>query len=337
MKILFITHVNNNNKIINDYFNDSLLHGFREIYGENVIDYPGTWYMYQDEIKKRNFDLSNLWGNGFTFYDQLDNYNQVNRNNIAEKIKSNFFEYIIYGSFTRSKIYFDEAQKSKSKIILIDGEDNQNLNNNTKSNIIYFKRELNQNIKNVFPLNLSIPENKIVKKYNSSPNYLLAPLIPHRYNTYIYKTEKDYYDMWKDSLFGISYVHGGWWEALRYYEMLMNGCIPIILNIEKCPDQTLIFLPKKQLIEISNNYSWILNQFNPFKIYKKKFLDSGKIFNFLKYTFKKKYDSKQFIEKYPELNDYRSKLIDHTRKYLSTKSIAKYIIETADKFYNLND
>ena len=48
-----------------------------------------------------------------------------------------------------------------------------------------------------------------------------------------YKNEKDYYNMWKDSLFGISYVHGGWWEALRYYEMLMNGCIPIILNLEK--------------------------------------------------------------------------------------------------------
>ena len=27
----------------------------KEIFGNEVIDYPGVWYMYHDEIKKRNY------------------------------------------------------------------------------------------------------------------------------------------------------------------------------------------------------------------------------------------------------------------------------------------
>ena len=56
MKILFITP-DTSKKVASDFLSDGLLHGLRELYGENVIDYPGSWYMYQDEVKKRNFDF----------------------------------------------------------------------------------------------------------------------------------------------------------------------------------------------------------------------------------------------------------------------------------------
>ena len=51
--------------------------------------------------------------------------------------------------------------------------------------------------------------------------------------------------MWQQSIFGISHSFGTWWESVRYYEMLMNGCIPLILNLKKCPQDTLTLLPKK--------------------------------------------------------------------------------------------
>tara|TARA_B100001029_G_C15006411_1_gene421418 strand:- start:53 stop:1057 length:1005 start_codon:yes stop_codon:yes gene_type:complete len=333
MKILFITP-DTSKKIRSDFMSDGLLHGLREQYGENVIDYPGSWYMYKDEVKKRNFDFSNFWGNGFTFYDELENFDQFDRANIQDKIKKNYFNYIIYGSFTRSKFFLEEAKKSNSKIILIDGEDNIDLSQNLDIKIAYFKRELVKDITNVFPINFSIPEKKIVTNINLNPENLLAPLIPHRYKTYIYKNQNDYYKMWQNSIIGISYVWGGWWDALRYYEMLMNGCVPLIQNLENCPKNSLYFLPKKDLLETKKNYSWILSQYNPFRIYKKKFLNFKKLSLFLSSSFKKKYNAEEFIQNFPEINILRSNLLEYTKKFLTTKAMSKYIIDKSNRFYN---
>ena len=334
MKILFITHVNEKNLFPNDIINDCVLHGLKQVYGNsNVIDYPGAWHMYNAEVNKRNFNYKNFWGNGFTYYDLLSNYESVDRSDIENKIKNNFFEYIIYGSITRSQIYLNEAINSKSKVILIDGEDHSNLDFNKNQKIIYFKRELTQDINNVFPINVTIPKSKIINKINLKPKNLLAPLIPHRYKTYIYENEVDYYNMWQDSIFGISYVHGGWWEAVRYYEMLMNGCIPLIPELKKCPKNTLTLLPKEKLINLSNNYLWILNQYFPLNIYKKKFLTLNKIFLYLMNLYKKKYNSSSFINEFQEINEIRQDLIEYTRKYLTTEYSAKYIINTSDQFY----
>ncbi len=334
MKILFITHVNEKNLFPNDTINDCILHGLKEIYGNsNVIDYPGAWHMYNAEVNKKNFNYKNFWGNGFTYYDLLKNYESVDRTEIENKIKNNFFEYIIYGSITRSQLYINEAINSKSKVILIDGEDHTNLAMNKNKNIIYFKRELTEDINNVFPINFSIPKSKIVNKVNLKPKNLLAPLIPHRYKTYIYEKEVDYYNMWQDSIFGISYVHGGWWDAARYYEMLMNGCIPLILDLKKCPKNTLTLLPKEKLINLSNNYSWILNQYFPLNIYKKKFLTLNKFFLYFMNLYKKKYNGSSFINEFQEINEIRQDLIEYTRKYLTTEYSAKYIINTSDDFY----
>ena len=335
MKILYITHVNEKNLVQNDYLNDCVLLGLKELYGNsNVIDFPGAYYMYKDEFKKKQLTFENFWGNGFTFYNILDEYENVDRTDIEKKIKNNFFEYIIYGSITRSQLYINEAINSKSKVILIDGEDHTNLEINKNKNIIYFKRELIKKDSNIFPINFSVPSSKILNKINENPKNLLAPLIPHRYNTYIYKEELDYYNMWQNSIFGLTYVRGGWWDALRYYEMLMNGCIPLIINLEKCPENTLTFLPKEKLIKLFTTYSWILNQYFPLKIYKKKFLSVNKFLKYFKNFYKKKYDSDKFINEFKEVNEVRRELLKYTKDYLTTEYSAKYIINTTNKFYS---
>ena len=116
--------------------------------------------------------------------------------------------------------------------------------------------------------------------------------------------------------------------------MLMNGCIPLVLNLKECPVDTLTQLPKKKLIDIFDKYSWILNKYFPTKIYKKKFLTFNKFLLFFKDIFKKKYNSKNFINEFPEINDIRNNLLDHTRKFLTTEFTAKYIINTAKNFYS---
>ena len=73
---------------------------------------------------------------------KFENYESIDRSDIQNKIKKNYFDYINYGSITRSNKFFEDSLNSKSKIILIDGEDNTNLYLNKNKKIIFFKREL---------------------------------------------------------------------------------------------------------------------------------------------------------------------------------------------------
>lgn len=336
MKILYITHLSENITIpINDLVSDSIFHGLKEAYKNNVIDYPFAWHMDNDEVKKRNYKYkNNFWGNGFTYYDLIFNLKDIDRTDILKKIINNYFDYIIYGSIKKSKKFLNEAINSKNKIIFIDGDDDTEIDRSVLKYGIYFKRELaKHNYSNVFPLNCSIPEKKIIKKLNYFPNNLLAPLIPGRKKTYIYENEKEYYKMWQNSLFGITYNYHNWWEAIRYYEMLMNGCIPLILELEKCPINTLTKLPKSNLINIYNKYSWILNKIFPPIIFKKRYLNLKKFLLYFKSYFQRHYNAKSFLEDYPEVNDVRVELLNYTRKYLTTIYAAEELIDISNKFF----
>ena len=337
MKILFISGLNEKEEegTLNDSMHDVVLHGLREIYGNDVIDYPGAWYMYKEEVKKRKFDIKNLWGNGFTYYDLLSNYDQIDRTDIKNKILNSYFDIIIFGSIRRSIKFFEEATNSKSKIIFIDGEDYVNINEKILNKGVYFKRELvTSEYDNVYPINICIPKKKIIHKINTNPKYILAPLIPHRYSTYIYSNEQDYYKMWQDSIFGLTYVRGGWWESVRYYEMLMNGCIPLLMDLDKCPKETLTKLPKKLLSDTFKQYSWILNKYFPTSIYKKKFLSIKKFYLYFNYLFKKNYTCDSFIKNYPEVIQIKEKLLEYTKENLTTEHVAKSMIQDTLKYYS---
>ena len=140
MNILFISGLNEKERRLNDFMHDIVLHGLREIYGDSVIDYPGVWYMYRDEVKKRNYDINNLWGKGFTLYNLLSNYQQINRTDIEKKIKINYFDFIIFGSIHKPRLFFDEAINSKSRIIFVDGNDHPFINEQITGKGVYFKR-----------------------------------------------------------------------------------------------------------------------------------------------------------------------------------------------------
>ncbi|MAH02920.1 MAG: hypothetical protein CMI70_03970 [Candidatus Pelagibacter sp.] len=347
MKILFIGNSNvNQDSEQNDYMNDIVLHGLREIYGNSVIDYPGVWHMYRDEVKKRNYDISNLWGKGFTLYNLLSNYQQIDRTDIKNKIKTNYFDFIIFGSIDFEKsmnnitnnpqLFFDKVINSKSKIIIVDGSDSPFVNEKLIKMMgkgVYFKRELiSDNIKNVYPISFAIPKEKIVHTINPKPLNILAPLIPGKYSTYIYENEQDYYQSYQNSVFALTYKKMGW-DSLMHYEILMNGCIPLFLNIDKCPEKTLTNLPKKLLSEVFIQYSWILNQFFPTNIYKMKFLSTEKFFLYFLNLFKKKYDSTALINNYPELFEIKRKMIDYTKKNLTTEKIASNVISDTIRLY----
>ncbi|MDC3089659.1 hypothetical protein OA346_00200 [Candidatus Pelagibacter sp.] len=267
MKILYITNHQSLSEQFNDYLSDLLLHGLREHFDINVIDFPGSWYLYKDESKKKELDTNKLWGKGFTIINTLNNYDSIDRNDIEKKIQTKYFDLIIYSSARRSKPFLDNVIKFNNKIIFIDGEDDQFIDENLSKKGLYFKRELIKDQKNLLPIQFAIPKEKILKEVNTKPKYLLAPLIPGRLNTYIYNNEIDYYKMYQESIFALTYKKNGW-DTLRHYEILMNGGLPIFLDIENCPVNTMKYFPKKDIIDIKNKYETILQNYFPTKIFK---------------------------------------------------------------------
>ena len=91
MKILFFTDSHE------DYLADSILHGLRSIYGSDCVDYPKCEVLYKncpEYIKKE------VRGNGFTLYSGLLDDIEIDRFNIAQKIKDGFFDLIKFKSFS---------------------------------------------------------------------------------------------------------------------------------------------------------------------------------------------------------------------------------------------
>ena len=323
MKILFI-HSEGNNTHYNDYMSDLLLHGLRQLLGFQVIDYPGTWYMYSDEILNRQYDKNKLWGKGITIKNTLNNYNSIDRTDIEKKIQNKYFDLVIYSSIRRSELFLESVIKYNNKFLFIDGEDDNYIDERYSNSGLYFKRELLINKSNLLPISFAVPKEKILKNVNEKPTNLLAPLIPGRLSTYIYEDEKTYYNMYANSIFGITNKKLGW-DSLRHYEILMNGCIPLFLNIADCPKLTLTTLPKDRLLNIYDNFHRILQLYSPFHIYKKKFLSIKKIFSYIPNVFKNK-SAPIFLKNNSKVLEIKNELLKYTHQRLTTESLAKYVL-----------
>ncbi len=332
MKILYLTNHQSLSEQFNDYLSNLLLHGLREHFGRNVIDFPGSWYLYKDESKKKELDNSKLWGKGFTIIDTLNNYDSIDRNDIEKKIQTKYFDLIIYSSARRSKPFLDDVIKFNNKAIFIDGEDDQFIDENLNKIGLYFKRELIKDQKNLLPIQFAIPEEKILREVNTKPKNLLAPLIPGRLNTYIYNDEIDYYKMYQESIFALTYKKAGW-DTLRHYEILMNGGLPIFLDIENCPVNTMRNFPKKDIINIKNKYETILQNYFPTKIFKYKFLNFKSFKNYFLNLFSNKKNIDYFIEKDEEIFELKSKLLNFTKKNLTTYKLAEYVINSVKNYH----
>lgn len=147
-----------------------------------------------------------------------------------------------------------------------------------------------------YPIGFSISETKMVSKIPDK-NKDFAFIIPGNLSTYIYNEEIDYYKDYQRSYFAITCKKGGW-DCLRHYEILANGCIPYFLDLDKCPLMTMHKLPKSLIKEAMSLPG----------------VSRGKI------------DHSKF--NYGRYYDILNKLLDHTKKYLTTRSMAQYLLDT---------
>jgi hypothetical protein len=104
----------------------------------------------------------------------------------------------------------------------------------------------------VYPLNIVVPPKLVLDKVPEKKK-LFGTVIPGDESTYIFKTADDYYGDYQESYFGYNWKKGQW-DTGRNQEIIMNGCIPLFMDIDKCPEHCLMHHPKKKYQELRDKY-----------------------------------------------------------------------------------
>jgi hypothetical protein len=237
MKILFIS------KSISDYLPDSIFHGLITL-GINIVDYNKLWYMWDDAK-----DLDKIYGRGFSLFGTLpSNINaKIDRTDIVHKIRTRYFDYIIYGSIWRCLDLFEivKDRYPPNRIILLDGEDYNDLHELSLS-YPSFKRELIYH-NTIKPIGFSIPHSKF-KMYANFKDKIFATSIPGNRSTYIFNNETNYYADYSSSFYGMTIKKSGW-DCMRHYEIIASCCLPYFIDLKSCPDLIMHRFPKNLVIE----------------------------------------------------------------------------------------
>jgi len=271
-----------------DYQCDCVMHGLYNLLGADLTHTDNYYLMYKEHT---NPDiLKNISGRGFTIWGNLPSYLNDN-SDIQNKIKSKYFDYVIYGSFRRCLDYLDLVKENypANKIVFIDGEDDTNLIKPADGFV--FKRELIYDINGVYPISFAIPEEKICKNITLiNKNKKIANYKPGNPGTgYVYINEEDYYNDYRSSYFALTHKKSGW-DCMRHYEILANYCIPYFPDIENCPIKTMNNFPKNKIIKTNELFNKININMDEYNIL---------------------------------LND----IFEYTKQNLTTKRLAKYIID----------
>lgn len=257
MKILFVTNYNSIAKhsggFINDFLNDLLFYGLYENLGTDVVDSTQIVSLYKEFEPK--IPKQCLWGKFTAFY--LIDKTSVDRTDIESKIRNKYYDFIVYGAIRRCMDYWDLVNSiySKNKIILVDGNDDQDVLS-LCDEYPYFKRELIdlENLqKNLYPISFSIPTCKVTGNKNTKKQKYIATCNPFDKSTYVFTDEKKYFDDYNNAYFGITSKKAGW-DCLRHYEILANYCMPLFVDVEHCPKNTLTDYPKSIC---KSSFKWV--------------------------------------------------------------------------------
>lgn len=243
MKILYIT------SSFEDYLQDQILIGLRQIYGDSVVDYPKKDVLYQSHERAS----SELYGCGFSIWKCLPDVD-INRGNVYERAKAGEFDLIIFGSITRQKTIFKRMRNnltlimSRSKIIFIDGEDYKKLYIPAVFSGKYFKRELISSIRSLFvnKIAFSIPDEKI-QQFNVEKDktfathvqceeaYKIDEIREQCQQRYAFSDEDAYYQDIARSYYAVTMKKGGW-DCMRHNEIAANGTVPCFYKFNEKPD-----------------------------------------------------------------------------------------------------
>lgn len=262
MKILFVYNFTHP-----EYLADCVYHGLIDS-GLEVYETSHPNYMMASYPNPKQ-----LYGNGFTIFARLNHHPRVETfDDIIDKIKSRFYDLIIYGCIythpwfpDRQCLDYLEYVKEyyqKNKVHFLDGsDDTKNFGYDYGLNEygIIWKREL-IDLDYGNPISYAIPKSqvdtfgKIKKEYLFSPK-INRPILNKGWDprSYTFTDEKLYYHEFAKSYYGYTCKKMGW-DCMRHYEILANRCIPAFENFEECPPHIMTNFPKSVILEI-NKYS----------------------------------------------------------------------------------
>lgn len=305
MKVLFL-HPNDP-----DYLISGLFHGLRKILGKNCVDLPrfdGMYKPYTDGLRNK------IRGRGFTLFGLLDDIPELaeERFFIWYRNIKDYDLYIIADIWNTWRVYSElRSVIPAHKIIVIDPSDTTRLfpfvnfvtelrNKPSKffvpihKKTKYFKREwtgVNKDFfglpgfvpsplynwrvpKSIFPINFSIPAEKITTVQPSAKNKLfvsnivdeeVSEKIPGSVYTplgiaqYKFDTEEDYFNDIKASKYGITTRRAGW-DCLRHYEYAANGAVLCFKRLQDKPATSAPHRLNKDNCIIYDNYDDLTNK-----------------------------------------------------------------------------
>lgn len=230
-----------------DYQCDMLFHGLRTLLGNDVVDIHRLWFMYADAFADDPARRDRLYGKGFSVYGLLGDDSGVDRDDIAAKIRNHYFDAVIFGSVHRCQMFLDDVLDAydPQDILFIDGEDYpRQMFWPLLHRGLYFKREQDAGQHGTLPIQFAIPEEKIAA--TSLKTQVGAFIDPRDRSTYIYDDEAEYYADYRRSLFAFTMKKAGW-DCLRHYEIMANRCVPVFLELDKCPPQTMVHFPRLEI------------------------------------------------------------------------------------------
>ena len=317
MKILYIAPSSD------DFLSNSVFHGLRSLFGEDVIDVEPQLLLYKSASPE---SVKRMHGRGHTLSRTLDDI-EIDRTDIPAKIMSQYFDLIVFGVVNNASLRYDSLSiinpqtvteyNPKKNIVFLDGADSPDIKENIRNRGWYFKRELFLRDSGLKPIGFSVPKEKI-RDPSMVKTRLIAPLVPGVGSTFIYDSETDYYDMYANSLFGLTWKKAGW-DCLRHYEILAAGCMPLFVDIHHCPNTILVTYPK-QLVKDVFNLNGLELPFSPTDRFEYTNLFISNV-DFSKINYAPTLSS---LTEYATLLE---KLHIHTRTYLTTENTAKYIID----------
>tara|TARA_B100000686_G_scaffold319993_1_gene371205 strand:- start:637 stop:1623 length:987 start_codon:yes stop_codon:yes gene_type:complete len=218
-------------------------------------------------------DISSLYGKGFTLYGKLesalkDEIQVTPERSTVSSLLDNNIDLIIFTSVRRSfkgkniaKDYLNEilSKTKRSKLIAIDGEDDNLILENIAKEIKYYKRELlPRNLDIAHPISFSFPEffQNIKNLDISKKTNILAPMDPRFLNSYIFD-EESYFKQYANSIFGTTTKKNGW-DCLRHYEIIASGCLPYFPQIDDKPETIMKNYPTNLQIDINKIFEKII-------------------------------------------------------------------------------
>lgn len=260
MKILYICeNLKRYYPFLIEYQGDSLLLGLKELFGDDVVDVNRKHNLYWDYPES---EIPTEYGRGFTYTRNLKSDN-TDRDDIEHKIKSKFFDLVVYGNCHRNRDYLSLVCRNypEKKIIFVDGEHFQTVHPTViYLRGLYFKTELNYS-KNtehqrffykLFPTSFGFPTEKV--KFDYVKEKTFAQCDPRDTSTYIFNNEVDYYRDYGISKYAFTTQKAGW-DCARHYEIMGNGCVPLFPDLESCPKHAMFKFPKDLLIDIYKQYT----------------------------------------------------------------------------------